>query len=493
MGSSSRHRIWLTLNGLNSGGSILASFTASNPGNNSLSLDDAGTTIYNTFVEGYWSLTDQNGFKLGGANTYDLQLDGNGFTSFPIDADTRILTRADAAGNWTAEGTHVAGIGTTAKRSGLTTFGAEYALGDDTNCSRPTTSAITGVTDVCTGQTGVTYSVTDNSPNTYTWTITGGTQAGGGNTHSITVDWGSTGAENASVQVVETNSCTNGAPVVLPVTIHSVPPDAISGKTSIAENTSGVSYSVTARTGYTYNWIITGGTQASGGNSNSITVDWGSAGTGTVSVVAELPGCNPASAVSVNVRKYVIIESAQSGKWDDPNTWDCSCVPLATDNVRIKNTHTVSLPNGSTAEINNFIIDPGGTLDYNNKNFIVHGDFIVNGTYSGNSGRNLTLAGTDKEIDGVGTIIGGMNISSGNKTISSTAVLDVVSGDISIGSNITVTNNGAITIDGDVTGSAASSIWINDDNSILEIGGALLSTGTLDASGIENVVNYYGS
>ena len=40
-----------------------------------------------------------------------------------------------------------------------------------------------------------------------------------------------------------------------------------------AENTNGEPYSVTNIAGYTYTWTITGGTQASGGTTNSITIN----------------------------------------------------------------------------------------------------------------------------------------------------------------------------------------------------------------------------
>ena len=166
---------------------------------------------------------------------------------------------------------------------------AEYAFGDTTNCSRPSTSAITGLDVVCSNTTGVSYSVTDHPPNTYTWIITGGNQASGGDGNSITVDWGATGMADANIRVVETNSCTNGAPVDLPVTIHSIQPSVVAGRKAVAEFTVGEPYNIAGIPGYTYTWTITGGTQASGSNSDSITVDWGSNGTGIVSVVAVFP------------------------------------------------------------------------------------------------------------------------------------------------------------------------------------------------------------
>ncbi|MFO7755202.1 MAG: hypothetical protein R6V34_04365, partial [Bacteroidales bacterium] len=492
VGFSNAQKLWITFSGLDSGGTLITEFIASDPGNNGLSLDDAGTTIYNTFVEGYWTIDTGNGFILGGANNYDLQLSGLGFTSFAIDADTRVLTRTDETDTWTAEGSHQAGIGVTAKRSTLTTLPAHYALGDDTDCVRPITSAISGTGEVCSGQTGVEYSVTDNPPNTYEWTIVGGVQSSGTNTNSITVNWDPVGRDDASVTVVETNNCTNGAPVVLPVTIHSVPPEAITGKTSVAEYSAGVTYSVPARSGYSYQWSVTGGSQVSGDNTNSITVDWGVAGTGSVSVVAELAGCPQAPAVELEVRLYDVIESVQTGDWDDPDTWDCGCVPLSTQSVRINDGHTVTFHNSNDIEINNFIIELGGVLDYNGRPFKVHGDFIINGAYQGGSDKVLTLDGIDAEIGGIGVVEGGFTIPSGNKSISSTSVLSINGGDIDIGTSVFVTNFGNIIVDGNITGVDATSTWVNSDNSTLEISGELLTTGTLRAFANGNVVDYNG-
>ena len=270
--------------------------------------------------------------------------------------------------------------------------------------------------DVCTSQAGAVYSVTNNPPNTYVWTITGGTQVAGGNTNSITVDWGPTGTESAGVEVVEYNACTNSAPVFLPVTVHSVAPSAITGRASVAENSPVVPYSVSGLPGYLYTWIITGGTVASGQNTPNITVNWGSYGTGTISVVAELPGCNPAPAFNMSVNKYVIIESVASGNWTAPITWDCNCVPFPTDNVRI-NAHTVALSGGGDSEVNNLIIEIGGEIDGSGRNLLVHGDLTINGTYTGGSNKDLEVDGMDKIIDGIGTISEGILISIGNKTI----------------------------------------------------------------------------
>ncbi|MDT8401059.1 MAG: gliding motility-associated C-terminal domain-containing protein [Bacteroidales bacterium] len=492
VGNANIQRLVINLNGLNSGGTLIAEFKGLDPGNNGLPLDDDGVTVYNTFSEGYWSLEPGNGFSLGSFNSYSLRLTGTGFTSFTIDEATRILARGNETAGWLAEGSHVNAFGLIARRSNLQTLPAQYAFGDDTDCEKPATSTISGTADVCAGETGLVYSVTDNPPNTYEWSVTGGLIVSGNNTSSITVDWGTTAMDDASVSVVEINTCARGAAVVLPVTMHSVPPSSITGSASVAEYSSGIAYSVPERTGYTYTWTVTGGSQASGGNTGTITVDWGPAGKASLSVVAQLPGCPPAQEVVLNVSLYDVIESVQTGFWDDPSTWDCACVPVSTDNVRINTGHTVTLRSAGAVEANNLVIEPGAIVDYNNLPLTVQGDFIVKGSYQGGSDSDLSLDGTDTEISGGGSIVGGLLIPEGNKTIPSTAALTISAGDISLGASVFVTNNGEISLVGDLAGGSSSSTWINNENSTLEISGALLTTGSLRAFADGNTVYYNG-
>lgn len=62
-------------------------------------------------------------------------------------------------------------------------------------------------------------------------------------------------------------------------------PTAINGSDSVCAKLQGVSYSVTGSTGSTFQWIITGGTKASGGNTNSITVNWNDTSPGKIKLV----------------------------------------------------------------------------------------------------------------------------------------------------------------------------------------------------------------
>lgn len=148
----------------------------------------------------------------------------------------------------------------------------------------PSTSTITGVNTVLANTNGVPYSVTNTPGSSYVWNITDGSQATGGNTNAITVNWGSVGSGNVSVTETNSSQCA-GLAVNLPVTVNNLPTSPITGSTSVCAGTHDVPYSVTNTSGSSYSWSITGGgIQASGGNTSSITVNWGATG-GTVSVV----------------------------------------------------------------------------------------------------------------------------------------------------------------------------------------------------------------
>jgi hypothetical protein len=128
VGDINYQKLQMDIIGLGTGGSVVVEFIPGDPGNNGLPLND-GIDIYNTFVEGYWTVDNQNGFDLGLTGSFNLQLDGTSFTSFIFDAVTRILTRPNIGSNWGVEGSHVAAsLPWTAKRTGLKTLPAQYSL-----------------------------------------------------------------------------------------------------------------------------------------------------------------------------------------------------------------------------------------------------------------------------------------------------------------------------------------------------------------------------
>lgn len=91
---------------------------------------------------------------------------------------------------------------------------------------------------VCAGTTGKSYYVTSSTGSTYSWSINGGTQASGGSTNSITVDFNNTsGTDTISVVEVDSNGCT-ADPVYLAIVRMPNPTASISGTTTLCHNDS---------------------------------------------------------------------------------------------------------------------------------------------------------------------------------------------------------------------------------------------------------------
>jgi len=111
------------------GGTLTASFTATNPGTNGLPLNDAGTSIVNCGGDGFWTFTAGDGLTGG---TYSLDLTADGFGNVSDFTTLRILKRANSSSPWTLDGTHSAGTGSNATpivhRTGMSGF-SEFGIG----------------------------------------------------------------------------------------------------------------------------------------------------------------------------------------------------------------------------------------------------------------------------------------------------------------------------------------------------------------------------
>lgn len=147
-----------------------------------------------------------------------------------------------------------------------------------------TSANITGNDPVCSNQAGLGYSVTNTPGSTYTWTVVGGNIDGGQGTNSISATWG---VASGSVCLFETNStgCISQT-VCKSITVQDIPnTSAITGLSAVSANQPGGSYSVVNTSGSTYTWSVIGGVITSGQGTNLITVNWGAAGVGNVSVI----------------------------------------------------------------------------------------------------------------------------------------------------------------------------------------------------------------
>ncbi len=204
--------------------------------------------------------------------------------------------------NWTTAGT---GNVKVVETSAIGCVGAPVNKSVTVN-PLPVTSTITGSSPVCTNMTGAVYSVTNTTGSSYTWTVTGttgSTLVSGNGTNSIIANWGSAGTGNVSVTETSAAGCV-GIVVNKPITIKALPTtSAITGSATACPNATGIAYSVTNTSGSTYNWSITGGTKATGGTTNAITVNWGPGGPGNVSVVET----NAAGCVGTTISKAVTV------------------------------------------------------------------------------------------------------------------------------------------------------------------------------------------
>ncbi len=175
-------------------GSIISEFITTDPGASGLPIDDNGTTVYDIFTGGYWSITAANSLA---SNDYNLILDCDGFDSYDFTTDTRLLSRPNSSSDWTVDGSHVNASDPYVYRNNLTNMSAEYGIGDN-SCILPT-SAITGNDEVPEYAENEDYFVTETSGYTYNWTIIGGDIESGNGSNIIEVNWGADGMGNVAV------------------------------------------------------------------------------------------------------------------------------------------------------------------------------------------------------------------------------------------------------------------------------------------------------
>jgi hypothetical protein len=150
----------------------------------------------------------------------------------------------------------------------------------------PSIGSISGSSSVCKSQSGLVYSVVNQSGITYTWTVpTGASIISGQGTNAIVINY-SGSAVSGTIGVTGTNSC-GSATGSLAVTVNAAPTSApITGNSITCLNQTGVVYSTPAQTGMTYTWTVPSGVNITvGAGTNSITTTWtASAVSGVVSL-----------------------------------------------------------------------------------------------------------------------------------------------------------------------------------------------------------------
>lgn len=326
-----------------------------------------------------WSIT--NGTILGGAGTSEVTVQF-GSTNASISVSVEYTINGTAV--WRELEINVTTTGNSPSPAGI----------------------ITGSDNVCTGVSGVVYSISP-IPNAigYSWSLPSGASiTSGSNTNSITVNFSSS-ALSGNISVCGTSSCGNGIASTLQVTVVS-PSIAgnITGLNVVKPGTNGVSYSVTNVAGASsYFWEIpNGATIASGINTNSIAVNYPSNATSGIVKVTPRNGCGSGipSNMSVTVGDFSTAGSLIVNPADAVNS-----------NLRFKTNGTNLGIIGSDASINS-----GGTttnlgmavFGNNSLEFSTNGTkrFVINGSGNIGIGTALPIAKLD--------VIGDINISAGN-------------------------------------------------------------------------------
>ena len=153
---------------------------------------------------------------------------------------------------------------------------------DITLVEAPDLPIITGDDTVCLFETNVAYSVTYTPGHNYRWFLPDGSVVDNVGAQ-VQYNWNMLGTFEIGVIEVNTDGCVSDT-AFIEVNVRKPAPGII-GPRSVCPNSKGVAYLATGFKSSVYTWTVVGGTKASGGNSEVITVDWGNEGAGRVEVV----------------------------------------------------------------------------------------------------------------------------------------------------------------------------------------------------------------
>ncbi|MCP4313067.1 MAG: DUF2341 domain-containing protein [Bacteroidetes bacterium] len=179
-------------------GSLISEFVSADPMSTGLPLSDLGYTVSNQFTEGFWNLTAVNGLS---SSSYSITLDANGFSSYAVDAVTRIITRENG-GDWYFDGIHSPAVNPSVFRNhltqGISATGTQFGIGTGAGCIPIVIERI--ITDInCNGgiDGAIDITVSGGLPEySYLWSQ-----------HSTSEDLTDIGAGNYTVTVTDAEGC----------------------------------------------------------------------------------------------------------------------------------------------------------------------------------------------------------------------------------------------------------------------------------------------
>lgn len=249
------------------------------------------------------------------------------------------------------------------------------------SCATATIASSTGNTSVCAGL-NTNFSVTTNgavasyqwqvsTDNGNSWNNATGAPYTNDNTAQLTITGVNAGMSGYRYRCNVVGTCSGtptSAPAILTVTNTPATPGTIIGNNNVCQNQTGVIYNVPAVSGATtYTWTLpTGVVITSGTNTNIITVNYGTASSGNISVTAgnTCGTSNASTPLAVTVNNVPVISGNITGSTSFcqgvQQTYSVAAVNGATS-------YTWTLPNGwtgtsTTNSINATAGSTGGTI-----------------------------------------------------------------------------------------------------------------------------------
>lgn len=205
--------------------------------------------------------------------------------------------------------------------------------------------------------------------------------------------------------------------------------------------------------------------------------------------------------VSQAVRASDIV-SAQSGSWTSASTWSGGVVPAQTDNVTVKNGHTITIPSSGSKSCTNLTVEAGGKLYANTGGSQRYVDIYGNITCNGIIGNGAVADGISFNTEGTACLISGsgtFDASRIRKYYGTSATTTLTIGmDVSLryggtaicnsksATNYHVIVNAGCTLNCTGSGGVAGNACIDGSNGSngSSYGGSFTVNGTLDVSGL---------
>ncbi len=283
-----------------------------------------------------------------------------------------------------------------------------------------------------------------------TWTSNAGETYG--ISGSLTLNGANIGGTGTGVFNVGTDFLVSGTNAIAAATLNVTGSTVVSGSLTFSSTTGTKTFSdVTIDAGGQWN-STAAETYAIGGN---LTMNGGTIG-GTATGVFNVTG-------NFNIA---------SGT----NTLGTATITV-TGTTDISGSLNITSSTGTKTFVGKITINNGGTWDNSTGNsaIVLRGGLENNGTFTSGTGT-YTFNTNSQTISGTNGL-----------TFAATGTSLAITG------AITIANQTTVTVAGSITGSVGGSTWRNDAFSTLNVAGAMLATGTLNATAIPNLVNYNGT